>query len=572
MFSNALAQFALFAAATLALAIPCSYCLAKLFNNGSAEPGLALRPIESCLKRVVGSQFSVQQTWRGYLFSAILFNLAGFFVLFLILLNQASFPWNPQQFGNLPLPLAFNAAVSFMTNTDWEAYTGETTLSYFSQMAGMAVQNFLSSATGIAVAFAVVRGFIRKENPLLGNFYADVARITAYILLPLAFVYSLFLIGQGVPQNLSPYVTATTLEGAPQILAQGPVASQVAIKMLGANGGGFFAANAAHPFENPTPLSNFIQLVSILLLPMSLVLAFGRMVGDKRQSWSLFASMTILFIALLVLCAYVERTPHPGLATMNVDQAASSVNPGGNMEGKEMRIGVFASALWTVAATATANGSMNSALDSYMPLGGLVPLFNMLVGEVIYGGIGCGLHGVLIYVLITVFIAGLMVGRTPEYLGKKIEAHEMKLTVLSLFVYPLCVLGFGVLGLLSDAGAYAITADGPHGLTQAIYAHASATANNGSAFAGFNADTTYHNVLMGLVMAIGRFGAIAIVLAIAGSFASKKTVPSSIGTFPTHGSMFVIMLTGVVVLFGGLTYFPALALGPIAEHLTLFAP
>jgi K+-transporting ATPase ATPase A chain len=571
MIGNSLAQFTVFALVTLSLAVPCALYLARLFNEGRTESGIVLAPIERLIGNIIGSQASQQQNWRGYLFSVLFFNALGGLFLYAILRLQGHLPWNPQHFGGLQPDLAFNVAVSFMTNTNWQSYGGETTLSYFSQMAGLTVQNYLSAATGLAISFAVVRGFVRKENPNLGNFYVDVARVTLYVLLPLALIFAIFLIWQGVPQNLMSSVQATTLEGAQQTIAQGPVASQIAIKMLGSNGGGFFNANATHPYENPTPLSDFMQMVSILLLPIALVLAFGRMVGDKRQSWSLFASMTILFLIMLALCLHFEATAHPALAALNVDQHISSINPGGNMEGKETRFGIFDSVLWTVSTTATSNGSVNSMIDSYMPLGGLIALFNLLIGEVIYGGVGCGLYGILIYVLITVFIAGLMVGRTPEYLGKKIEAHEMKLAIIAMFLYPLCVLGFGVISLLTPAGAKSITALGPHGLTQTIYAYASAAANNGSAFGGFNADTLFQNIGLGIVMLIGRFGVIIPVLAIAGSLAAKKTVPASSGTFPTHGGMFVVLLIGVIVLFGGLTYFPALALGPVAEHLSLFA-
>ncbi len=444
------------------------------------------------------------------------------------------------------------------------------TLSYFSQMLGLTVQNFLSAATGIAVAVAVVRGLIRKEDARLGNFYVDLTRAILYVLLPLSFLFALFLIWQGVPQTMQPTVQATTVEGAQQNIATGPVASQVAIKMLGSNGGGYFNANAAHPYENPTPLSNFVQMLSILILPIALVVAFGRMVGDRRQGWALLASMTILFLTLFAICYFAEAGGNPAFAAMGIDQSFSDVNPGGNMEGKEVRFGVLNSALWATASTATSNGSVIAMHDSFTPLGGLVPLFNMLVGEVIYGGVGCGLYGILIYVLITVFIAGLMVGRTPEYLGKKIEAFEIKLAVVAMLIYPLCVLGFGVVALLMPAGAKSLSATGPHGLTQMIYAYASAAANNGSAFAGLNANTVFHNVMLGVVMLIGRFGVIIPVLAIAGSLAAKKTVPScSAACSTTHGLMFVVLLTAVIVMFGGLTYFPALALGPIAEHLSL---
>jgi K+-transporting ATPase ATPase A chain len=571
MDANALLQFALFAIATMALAVPCAAYISRVFLRDNMVGDIVLGPIERLLGAIAGSQFTRQQNWWGYATSVLVFNALGMGLLFAILIFQAYLPWNPQNLGALSPDLAFNIAVAFVTNTDWQSYGGETTLSYFSQMAGLTVQNYLSAATGLAIAFAVIRGFIRRENPTLGNFYADVVRVTLYILLPLSLIFALFLITQGVPQNMLPYVQATTLEGGQQIIAQGPVASQIAIKILGSNGGGFFNANGAHPYENPTPLSNFIQMISILLLPIALVIAFGRLVGDRRQGWALFASMTVLFLVLLGICVACENVAHPALATLGVDQTISDVNLGGNMEGKEARFGIFNSALWTVATTATSNGSVNSMLDSYMPLGGLVPLFNMLVGEVVYGGVGCGLYGILIYVLITVFIAGLMVGRTPEYLGKKIEATEIKLSVLAMFLYPVCVLGFGAISLLSDEGAKSITAYGPHGLTQTIYAYASAAANNGTAFAGFNANTRFQNFLLAAVMFIGRFGVIIPVLAIAGSLAAKKTVPASSGTFPTHGLMFIVLLTGVIVMFGGLTYFPALALGPIAEHLSLIA-
>jgi K+-transporting ATPase ATPase A chain len=570
MNGSAVFQLTLFILVTMALAMPCASYMAKVFANQPMGIDVVFGSLERLIMFFAGSQTVRQQKWWEYTFSVLVFNLLGAILLFTILVFQNCLPWNPQNLPAVSPDLAFNIAVSFITNTDWQSYGGETTLSYFSQMVGLTVQNYLSAATGLAVAFAVIRGFIRKESTALGNFYADVIRVTLYILLPLSLLFALFLIWQGVPQNMLPYVQATTIEGAQQTIAQGPVASQIAIKMIGSNGGGFFNANGSHPYENPTPFSNFLSMVSILLLPITLVLAFGKLVGDKKQGWALFASMSILFLVLLGLCLSYEQMAHPSYAVLGVDQNTSDINSGGNMEGKETRFGIFNSVLWTVATTATSNGAVNSMLDSYMPLGGLIPLFNLLVGEVIYGGVGCGLYGVLIYVLITVFIAGLMVGRTPEYLGKKIEANEMKLSVLAMFLYPICVLGFGVISLLTPEGAKSITALGPHGLTQTIYAYASAAANNGTSFGGFNANTVFQNLTLGVVMIIGRFGVIIPVLAIAGSLAAKKTVPVSSGTFPTHGVMFVILLIGVIVMFGGLTYFPALALGPIAEHLSLF--
>jgi potassium-transporting ATPase potassium-binding subunit len=567
--TSELLQFFLFVAVLAIVVVPLGVYLAKVFSDQWMWVSNILNPIERVFYRLMGIRADQQQNWLHYAGAVIVFNAIGFAVLFLILMHQDKLPWNPQNLPGLSVDLAFNIAVSFITNTNWQSYSGETTLSYFSQMVGLTVQNFFSAATGFAVAVAVVRGLIRKEDARLGNFYVDLTRATLYVLLPMSFLFALFLIGQGVPQTMQPSVQATTIEGAQQTIATGPVASQIAIKMLGSNGGGYFNANAAHPYENPTPLSNFVQLISILALPIALVVAFGRMVGNKRQGWSLLATMTILFLALFALCYYIEAAGNPAFMPMGIDQTLSDTNPGGNMEGKEVRFGVMNSALWATATTATSNGSVTSMHDSFMPLAGLVPLFNMLVGEVIYGGVGCGLYGILIYVLITVFIAGLMVGRTPEYLGKKIEAYEIKLAVIAMLLYPICVLGFGVVALLSPEGAKALTASGPHGLTQMIYAYASAAANNGSAFAGLNANSPFHNYMLGAVMLIGRFGVIIPVLAIAGSLAGKKIIPESSGTFPTHGLMFVLMLTAVIVMFGGLTYFPALALGPIAEHLSL---
>lgn len=567
MFS-VLLQFCAFLSVTALLAWPLGLYMARVFQGEQTWARAVLSPIEGVFYRLAGIRAAEPQSWSAYATAVLLFNSLGGVVLFFILRYQDILPWNPQNLPALRPDLAFNIAVSFITNTNWQSYSGEATLSYFSQMLGLTVQNFLSAATGFAVAAAVVRGFVQKENSGLGNFYVDVTRAVLYVLLPLSLVFALFLITQGVPQNLMPSVHATTLEGASQTIAQGPVASQIAIKMLGSNGGGYFNANAAHPYENPNPLSNFFQLVSILVLSIALVIAFGRMVGDKKQSWALLTSMTILFFVLLTLCYVAEGGSYAAFANLGIDQTTTDTNPGGNMEGKEVRFGIFNSALWATATSATSNGSVIAMHDSFSPLGGLVPLFNMLVGEVIYGGVGCGLYGVLLYVLITVFIAGLMVGRTPEYLGKKIEAHEIKLAIIAQLLYPLCVLGFGVMSLLTPQGAVSMSSTGAHGLTQTLYAYASAAANNGSAFAGFNGNTVFQNIMLGIVMLMGRFGVILPVLAIAGSLAAKKITPPSSGTFPTHGLMFVVLLTAVIVMFGGLTYFPALALGPVAEHLS----
>jgi K+-transporting ATPase ATPase A chain len=565
-----LLQFLVFAGASIALIVPLGIYMERVFTGQPVGLDKIVGPVERLIYRIAGLHTDRQQDWVAYTKAVLLFNAIGMAVLFMILLAQGLLPLNPQHLPGLSLALAFNVAASFITNTDWQSYSGESTLSYFSQMLGLTVQNFLSAATGMAVAIAVIRGFIHKEERALGNFYVDVTRATLYVLLPLSLVLALILIWQGVPMNTQSYVTATTMEHATQTIAQGPVASQIAIKQIGSNGGGYFNANSAHPYENPTPLSNLFEMISIVLIAAAFVVTFGRMVGDKRQGRALLVSMTILFLALFALCYAAEMDGNPAFAAMGVDQVTGDGNPGGNMEGKETRFGVMNSALWATLTSATSNGSVNAMHDSFTPLGGLVPLFNMLVGEVIYGGAGCGLYGILIYVLVTVFIAGLMVGRTPEYLGKKIEAYEIKLAVFTMLLYPICVLGFGVPGLLIPAGAASISAPPPHGLTQAIYAYASAAGNNGSAFAGFNGNTTYQNIALGIVILLGRFGIIIPVLAIAGSLAAKKTVPASQGTFPTHGVMFIIMLTAVIVMFGGLTYFPAMALGPIAEHLALY--
>jgi K+-transporting ATPase ATPase A chain len=572
MTANDFLQLLAFAIALALISWLLAYYITKVYSGRPMALDVIFGPFERLLHLIAGQQASRQQNWLQYTLAVLVFNAVGGVFLFLILLFQSQLPWNPQQLPDLSVDLAFDVAAAFTTNTDWQSYAGETTLSYFSQMMGLTVQNFLSAATGVAVAMAVVRGFMRKETPLLGNFYNDVIRATVYILLPLAFVFALFLIWQGVPQTMESYVQATTVEGVQQTIATGPAASQIAIKMLGSNGGGFFNANAAHPYENPTPLSNFVQLLSILALPVALVLVFGRMIGDKRQGRALLQCMTLLFVILFGLCWISEAGGNPNFTKLSIDQGTGNLSPGGNMEGKEVRFGIVNSALWATATTATSNGSVNTMHDSLTPLGGFVALFNMLTGEVIYGGIGCGLYGILIYVLLTVFIAGLMVGRTPEYLGKKIEAYEIKLAVFAQLLYPICVLGFGVVSLLMPIGAKSMSIAGPHGLSQTIYAYASAAANNGSAFAGFNANTPFQNTMLGIVMLIGRFGIIVPVLAIAGSLAAKKTIPASSGTFPTHGLLFIALLASVIVMLGGLTYFPALALGPIAEHLSLFHP
>ncbi|MBV8060724.1 MAG: potassium-transporting ATPase subunit KdpA, partial [Alphaproteobacteria bacterium] len=523
-------QLLLFVFILAVVMIPLGYYMARIFQGERVWLSPLVRPAERAFYALSGIKADGQMNWRGYLLAAVVFNLVGMLFLMLILMFQDLLPLNPQHFAGTPWHLAFNVAVSFMTNTNWQSYAGESTLSPLSQMVGLTVQNFMSSATGLAVAVAVIRSFTQRENPNLGNFYVDVTRVTLYVKLPLAIIFAVFLLWQGVPQTFNTSVTATTLEGAQQTIAVGPVASQIAIKMLGSNGGGYFNANGAHPFENPTGLSDFVQLVSILLLPISFVVTFGFMIRDKRQAWALLVSMTLMFVIGFVICYVAEANGSHVLDALGVDQHISNANIGGNLEGKEVRFGIMNSTLWATATSATSNGSVNSMFDSYTALGGLVPLFNLLLGEVIYGGVGCGLYGIIIYALITVFIAGLMVGRTPEYLGKKIEAKEVKWAIVAQLLYPVTVLGGGMLALILPDSVSSLSASGPHGLTQMLYAYASAAANNGSAFGGLSANTLYQNVALGIVMLVGRFGVIVPILAIAGSLASKKIIPVSNGT------------------------------------------
>ena len=533
--------------------------MARVFEGKSTF----LARVERPLYRLCGIDDSREQHWTGYALSLLAFNLAGFLLLYGIQRLQGWLPLNPADMAAASPDGAFSAAVSFMTNTNWQSYGGETTMSYLTQMAGLTVQNFVSAATGIAVAVALIRGFARGGAKTVGNFYVDLVRTTLYVLLPLSFVAALVLVWQGVPQNFDAYTAVATVEGAQQTIAQGPVASQIAIKQLGSNGGGFFNANSAHPFENPTTLTNLIEMTFILLLAAALTNTFGRMVKDQRQGWALFAAMGLMFVVGLGVTYWAEAQANPALVAVGMDGAT------GNMEGKEVRFGIANSALWATATTAASNGSVNAMHDSFMPLGGLVPLVNMLLGEVIFGGVGAGLYGMLIFVVVAVFIAGLMVGRTPEYLGKKIEAREVKLAMIALLIFPVGVLGLGAVSLLAGPGS--IQDGGPHGLTEVLYAYASATGNNGSAFAGFGAGTVLNNTLQGIAMLLGRFVVIIPALAIAGAVAAKKTVPPSTGTFPTHGWLFVLLLVGVILVVGGLTFFPVLALGPVVEHLLLGA-
>nr|WP_220185154.1 potassium-transporting ATPase subunit KdpA [Paracoccus sp. S1E-3] len=521
-----------------------------------------LAPVERLLLRAAGTD-GAGQRWTGYAAGVLAFNAAGFLLLYLVLRLQGYLPFNPQGFGAMSADGAFNTAISFMTNTNWQSYGGETTLSHFSQMFGLTVQNFVSAATGIAVAVAVVRGLAARSTRDLGNFWVDLTRAVLYLLLPGAIILAVLLVWQGVPQTLVGSVTATPLEGGQQVIAQGPVASQAAIKMLGTNGGGFFNVNAAHPYENPTALSNLAQIFAILVIPAAFPFFYGRMVGDRRQGWAIFAAMAAMFVAVLLAAYFAERAGNPLYAGLT--------EPGTGMEGKEVRFGLAQTVLFEVATTVASCGAVNAMHDSLMALGGMIPLFNMLVGEVIFGGVGAGFYGMVLYVVLTVFLAGLMVGRTPEWLGKKIEAREMKLAALTLLVMPVGVLVLGAVSILTGNAAGAVQDAGPHGLTELIYAYTSGTANNGSAFAGFGANTVWHNSMIGLAMMIGRWGYIIPVLAIAGSLAAKPRAEATAGTFPTHGTAFTILLVATILIVGALTFLPVLALGPIAEHVSIAA-
>ena len=520
-----------------------------------------LKPIETVCYRVAGVDQSTEQNWQQYALALLAFNLAGFVLLFALLLFQPYLPLNPQQLPGLEWTQAFNTAVSFVTNTNWQSYSGEASLSYFSQMAGLTVQNFVSAATGWAVLVALCRGISRRSASTLGNFWVDMTRATLYGLLPLCVLLALFLVWQGVPQTFAQYVSAVTLQGVEQVIPLGPAASQIAIKQLGTNGGGFFGVNSAHPFENPTAWSNVFEMASIILIPAALVFTFGHYVKDLRQSRAIIACMLTLFLMGGGAMLYAESQPNPALNSDMVEHAAP-------LEGKEVRFGTTATVLWAETTTAASNGSVNGMHDSLNPLSGMVALVNMMVGEVIFGGVGAGLYGMLLNVLIAVFLAGLMIGRTPEYLGKKLHAKEVQLLVITLLVMPVGVLVLGAIAAVMPSAVASVSNPGPHGFSQVLYAFTSASANNGSAFAGLNANTPFYNLMLGLGMVIGRFGYILPVLALAGSLAMKKTAPTGQDSFPTHGPLFVALLSVTIVLIGGLTFLPTLALGPIAEHLT----
>jgi K+-transporting ATPase ATPase A chain len=560
---NGWLQIALFCAIVTLLVKPLGLYMTRVFSGERTFLSPVLVPVERFLYWLSGVDERREQNWVVYTVAMLLFGLVGFLTLYALMRLQAVLPFNPAGQSPVEQGLAFNTAMSFDTNTNWQSYVPETTMSYLVQMAGLTVHNFVSAATGIALAVALVRGFARRSAGSVGNFWVDLTRCTLYVLLPISIVFTLVLVWQGVPQNLGAYTEATTLEGAKQVIAQGPVASQEVIKMLGTNGGGFFNANSAHPFENPTALTNLIEMVLIFALGAALTNVFGRMVGDERQGWAVLAVMGILFLAGVATAYWAEAAGNPLFASLGLDAA--------NLEGKEVRFGIANTALFVTVTTDASCGAVNAMHDSLTPLGGLVPLFNMQLGEIIVGGVGAGLYGMLLFAIISVFVAGLMVGRTPEYLGKKIEAKEVKMAMLAILVLPLSILGFTAIATVVDAGLAGPANQGPHGFSEILYAYTSGTANNGSAFAGLTASTMFYNTTIGFAMFIGRFLMIVPMMAIAGSLAAKKIVPASAGTFPTHGGLFVGLVVGVILIVGGLTYFPALALGPVVEQVSMHA-
>ena len=556
-------QIILYCAIIVALTPLLGGYMTRVFNGERTFLAPVLRPVEVLLYRAGGVDEKSEQGWLAYTVAMLLFHVGGFVILYALLRLQGALPFNPAGMTGVPPDLSFNTAISFLTNTNWQNYGGESTLSYLVQMLGLTHQNFLSAATGIVLAVALIRGFARASAKTVGNFWVDITRCTLYVLLPICVVYTLFLVWQGMPQTLGSYIDATTLEGAKQTIAVGPVASQVAIKMLGTNGGGFFNANAAHPFENPTALSNFVQMLSIFALGAALTNVFGRMVGNSRQGWAILAAMGVLFIAGVAVCYWAEANGTNILSSLGLS--------GGNMEGKEVRFGIVASALFAVITTAASCGAVNAMHDSFTALGGMIPLINMELGEIVVGGVGAGLYGMLLFVIVTVFVAGLMVGRTPEYVGKKIEAREVKMAMLAILILPLMMLGWTAVAVVYPPAVASMANAGPHGFSEVLYAYTSMTANNGSAFAGLTGNTLFYNLSGAVAMFIGRFWMIVPAMAIAGALAAKKSVPPSLGTFPTTGGLFVGLLVGVILIVGGLTFFPALALGPIVEHLSMLA-
>jgi K+-transporting ATPase ATPase A chain len=598
MTANGYLQLVLYLGVLLALVRPLGGYMARIFEGRPAGINILGAPLERLLYETSGVSPAKEMRWTQYALAMLTFNLLGALVVYGLQRLQHLLPLNPQGLGPVSPDSSFNTAASFATNTNWQGYGGESTMSYLTQMAALGVQNFVSAATGIAILLPLVRAFAREKMETVGNFWVDLTRTTLYILLPLCIVLALALVSQGVVQTFSAYRTVPLVEsveygnpkldaaGQPlkddngnpmtekatqkeQLIAVGPAASQIAIKQLGTNGGGFFNANSAHPFENPTPLANFLEVLAILLIPAALCYTFGNMVGDTRQGWAILAAMTAVFVLLLALCVGAEQSGNPALEKLGVDQSASELQPGGNMEGKETRFGVVNSALWATATTAASNGSVNAMHDSFTPLGGLVPMWLMQLGEVIFGGVGSGLYGMLIFAIVAVFVAGLMIGRTPEYLGKKIEAFEMKMAAIAVLIPLIMSLGFTAVAVMMEAGKTGIANPGAHGFSEVLYAFSSASNNNGSAFAGLSANTPFYNTTLGIAMLFSRYWLAIPVLAIAGALAAKKKVPSGLGTLPTHTPLFVAMLIGVVVIIGALTFFPALALGPIVEHLMM---
>ena len=575
---NGSIQIMLFCVVIIAITAPFGDYMTRVFTGERTPLSPVLHPVERVLYRLSGVDEASEQYWVSYAIAALAFTFAGFLSLYALQRLQNLLPFNPAGQDAVGQDLAFNTSVSFITNTNWQSYVPETTMSYLTQMAGLTVHNFVSAATGIALAVALVRGFARRSAQTLGNFWVDLTRCALYILLPIAIVVGLVFVWQGMPENFNSYTDVATLEGAKQVIAQGPVASQEVIKLLGTNGGGFFNVNSAHPFENPNALTNFIELVLMFAIGAGLTNLFGRMVGDQRQGWAIFAVMGVLFLVGLVTVYSVESQGNPAFAAFQVDQTPGlvgqmpdTVQAGGNMEGKEVRFGIADSSLFTAITTSTSTGAVNNMHDSLLPLAGLVPMANMMLGCIFFGGVGSGLYGMLLFVIVSMFVAGLMVGRTPEYLGKKLGAKEVKMAMLAILALPLSMLGFTALAVALPAGTGAMANAGPHGFSEALYAYVSATANNGSAFAGLSANVPFWNITLGLAMFMGRFMVMVPMLAVAGSLVKKKAVPTSAGTFPTHSPLFVGLVIGVVVITGGLIYFPAVSLGPIVEQLAMHA-
>jgi K+-transporting ATPase ATPase A chain len=561
------------------LAKPLGDYMARIYQGERVFLDRVLSPVERLIYRLSGVKPDEDMNWKTYAIAVLLFNVLGLLLVYALQRLQAFLPLNPQGLGAVPPDSSWNTAVSFATNTNWQGYSGEVTMSYLTQMLGLTVQNFVSAATGMAVLIALIRGIVRHTSKTLGNFWVDMTRSTLYILTPLSVIVALALVSQGVVQTFSEYKTVSLLQSirdsngnavTEQVLAVGPAASQVAIKQLGTNGGGFFNVNSAHPFENPTPFSNLIEMLSILIIPAALCYTFGKMVGDTRQGWALLVAMTVIFVALLGVAVWSEQNGNPAFTTLGIDQAQTYINPGGNMEGKEVRFGIANSALWATATTAASNGSVNAMHDSFMPLSGLVPMWLMQLGEIIYGGVGSGLYGMLAFVIIAVFVSGLMVGRTPEYLGKKIEAYEMKMASIMILIPVLVVLVGTAVVVMSPVGKATIYNPSPHGFSEVLYAFSSAGNNNGSAFAGLGANNPFYNTALGFAMLFARYWLAVPALAIAGSLVQKKKVPASAGTLPTHTPLFIAWLISVIIIVGALSFLPALALGPIVEHLMIF--